>query len=69
MVSEMIRLMLFIKDGKVDLTMEGEGSKTELLACIGIMEDLKHKILSSTQDDGEAIVFSMKRGKDGKIQD
>jgi len=65
----MIRLALEIEGGKIELTMEGAGSKAELLSCIGVLEDLKFKILSSTQDDDSGIIFSFKqeKKKDGTI--
>jgi hypothetical protein len=54
----MIKLAVLVDKNITELTMEGEGSKQELFACIGLLEDLKHKILASTQDDGSSIMFT-----------
>jgi len=54
----MIKLIISIEDGKQHLSMEGGGSKSELLLVLGMLEDLKFKILNGTQDDGAEMVFA-----------
>jgi hypothetical protein len=62
----MIKLAVIINNGNTELTMEGEGNKSELMQCIGVLEDLKYKILTSTQEDGSSMVFSIKKEKKEK---
>lgn len=66
---KMMKLRIEIDEEKTEAVMEGACSnKAELYAAIGLMEDMKFKLLSATQDDGSTKAFVLKMDKD-KMKD
>lgn len=61
-----IKLVLGVNGTKSELEVQGNGSKAEIYFMMGILEDLKYKLLSATQDDGTQLFFVKKEGESSK---